>query len=176
MLHLRRFLSEAPWLLQAQRQAPRCSRMDGQFTRPNGARCRALIFEFSQVSLEAESNCRSDRARHGVMHPACVMITVVTRRRPPFSFASREPRPQGGPLGAARPHPSGIRFKRELTMPQFDPELVQLMRTVLEDAMTKVPLEISGVTTKGYLAQVILKAAAEGRGCHTLSADIHPRS
>ena len=48
-------------------------------------------------------------------------------------------------------------------MPQFDPELVQLMRNVLEDAMTKVPLEISGITTKGYLAQVILKAAADGR-------------
>ena len=48
-------------------------------------------------------------------------------------------------------------------MPQFDPKLVQLIRTVLEDAMTKVPLEISGITTKGYLAQVILKAAADGR-------------
>jgi hypothetical protein len=48
-------------------------------------------------------------------------------------------------------------------MPQFDPELIQLMRTVLEDAMTKVPLEVSGITTKGYLAQVILKAAADGR-------------
>jgi hypothetical protein len=36
------------------------------------------------------------------------------------------------------------------------------MRTVPEDAMTKVPLEISGITTKGYLAQVILKAARTG--------------
>ena len=51
----------------------------------------------------------------------------------------------------------------ELIMPQFDPELVQLMRTVLEDAMTKVPLEISGTTTKAYLAEVILRAAAEGQ-------------
>jgi hypothetical protein len=34
-------------------------------------------------------------------------------------------------------------------MPQFDPELVQLMRTVLEDVMTKVLLEVSGITTKG---------------------------
>jgi hypothetical protein len=48
-------------------------------------------------------------------------------------------------------------------MPQFDSELVQLMRTVLEDAMTKVPLEISGTTTKAYLAEVILRAAAEGQ-------------
>lgn len=48
-------------------------------------------------------------------------------------------------------------------MPQFDPALVQLMRTVLEDAMTKVPLEISGTTTKAYLAEAILKAAAQGQ-------------
>ena len=48
-------------------------------------------------------------------------------------------------------------------MPQFDPELVQLMRTVLEDAMTRVPLEISGTTTKAYLAEAILRAAAQGQ-------------
>ncbi len=48
-------------------------------------------------------------------------------------------------------------------MPQFDPALVQLMRIVLEDAMTKVPLEISGTTTKAYLAEAILKAAAQGQ-------------
>jgi hypothetical protein len=54
-------------------------------------------------------------------------------------------------------------------MPQFDPELVQLMRTVLEDAMSRVPLEIAGSTTKGYLAQVILRAAAEG---HSSYADL----
>jgi hypothetical protein len=53
-------------------------------------------------------------------------------------------------VGAARPHSIGIQF----------------MRTVLEDAMTKVPLEISGITTKGYLAQVILKSAAEGRATY----------
>ena len=27
-------------------------------------------------------------------------------------------------------------------MPQFDPELVRLMRRVLDDVMTKVPLEL----------------------------------
>ena len=48
-------------------------------------------------------------------------------------------------------------------MPQFDPELVQLMRSVLEDVMTRVPLEISGTTTKAYLAEAILKAAAQGQ-------------
>ena len=59
--------------------------------------------------------------------------------------------------------------QQELTMPQFDPELIQLMRTVLEDAMTRVPLEISGTTTKAYLAEVILKAAAQG---HTSYSDL----
>jgi hypothetical protein len=59
--------------------------------------------------------------------------------------------------------------QQELTMPQFDPELIQLMRTVLEDAMTPVPLEISGTTTKAYLAEVILKAAAQG---HTSYSDL----
>ena len=47
-------------------------------------------------------------------------------------------------------------------MPQFDPELIQLMRSVLEDAMTRVPIEITGITTKAYLAEAILKAAAQG--------------
>ncbi len=47
-------------------------------------------------------------------------------------------------------------------MPQFDPELVQLMRSVLEDAMTRVPLGITGTTAKAYLAEAILKAAAQG--------------
>ena len=47
-------------------------------------------------------------------------------------------------------------------MPQFDPELVQLMRSVLEDVMTRVPSEITGTTTKAYLGEAILKAAAQG--------------
>ena len=47
-------------------------------------------------------------------------------------------------------------------MPQFDPELIQLMRSVLENAMTRVPIEITGITTKAYLAEAILKAAAQG--------------
>ncbi len=46
-------------------------------------------------------------------------------------------------------------------MPQFDPELLQLMRSVLEDVMTRVPPE-TGTTTKPFLAEVILKAAAQG--------------
>ncbi len=48
-------------------------------------------------------------------------------------------------------------------MPQFDPELIQLMRTALEDVMTRVPTEFCNTTTKVLLAEFILKAAAQGR-------------
>jgi hypothetical protein len=47
-------------------------------------------------------------------------------------------------------------------MPQFDPELIQIMRSVLEDIMAKVPLEHSTPAAKAYLAECILKAAAQG--------------
>ena len=48
-------------------------------------------------------------------------------------------------------------------MPQFDPELIQVMRSVLDDVMGSVPMEISGTTAKAYLAEAILKAASQGR-------------
>ena len=47
-------------------------------------------------------------------------------------------------------------------MPQFDPQLIQTMRNVLEEVMTRVPLEYSTSATKAYLAECILKAAAQG--------------
>jgi hypothetical protein len=47
-------------------------------------------------------------------------------------------------------------------MPSFSPELVQTMRAVLEEAMTKVPLEQANAGIKAHLAECILKAAAEG--------------
>jgi hypothetical protein len=47
-------------------------------------------------------------------------------------------------------------------MPQFDPELIQTMKSVLEDIMTRVPLEHSTPAAKAYLAECILKAAAQG--------------
>jgi hypothetical protein len=47
-------------------------------------------------------------------------------------------------------------------MPQFDPELIQVMRSALEEVMTRVPLEYSTSATKAYLAECILKAAAQG--------------
>jgi selenocysteine lyase/cysteine desulfurase len=47
-------------------------------------------------------------------------------------------------------------------MQQFDPQLIQVMRGVLEDIMTSVPMEQSSQAVKAYLAECILKAAAEG--------------
>ncbi|MGP0094768.1 MAG: hypothetical protein ACLPKB_33165 [Xanthobacteraceae bacterium] len=48
-------------------------------------------------------------------------------------------------------------------MPQFDPQLVDVMRSALEEVMTRVPLEYSTQATKTYLAECILKAAAQGQ-------------
>jgi hypothetical protein len=48
-------------------------------------------------------------------------------------------------------------------MPNFDPELVKVMRSVLEEIMTRVPLEYSTAATEAYHAEGILKAAAQGR-------------
>jgi hypothetical protein len=48
-------------------------------------------------------------------------------------------------------------------MPNFDPELVQVMRNVLDEIMTRVPLEHSTPAAKAYLAECILKAAAQGQ-------------
>jgi hypothetical protein len=46
-------------------------------------------------------------------------------------------------------------------MPTFSPAIITIMRGVLEEAMTKVPAEQATTVTKAYLAEVILKAAAE---------------
>jgi hypothetical protein len=48
-------------------------------------------------------------------------------------------------------------------MPQFDPQLIQVIRGALEEVMTKVPLEYSTPAVKAFLAEHILKAAAEGK-------------
>ncbi len=47
-------------------------------------------------------------------------------------------------------------------MPQFDPQLISLMKNALEDVMTRVPVEYSTPATKAFLAECILKAAAQG--------------
>ena len=46
---------------------------------------------------------------------------------------------------------------------KFDPELVPVMRTALEEIMQRVPVEYSTQATKAYLAECILKAAAQGQ-------------
>ena len=47
-------------------------------------------------------------------------------------------------------------------MPAFSPALITIMRSVLEDAMARVPAEQATTVTKAYLAEFILKAAAGG--------------
>jgi hypothetical protein len=46
---------------------------------------------------------------------------------------------------------------------KIDHQFVDVMRRALEEVMTKVPLEYSTSSTKAYLAECILKAAAQGR-------------
>jgi hypothetical protein len=48
-------------------------------------------------------------------------------------------------------------------MPVFEPQLVETMRNALEEVMTKVPMEHSTSATKAYLAECILKSAAQGQ-------------
>jgi len=47
-------------------------------------------------------------------------------------------------------------------MPTFSPALITIMGAVLEEAMTKVPAEQATTVTKAYMAEFILKAAAQG--------------
>jgi hypothetical protein len=44
----------------------------------------------------------------------------------------------------------------------MDAQLIDTMRSALEEVMRKVPLEYSTSSTKAYLAECILKAAAQG--------------
>jgi hypothetical protein len=48
-------------------------------------------------------------------------------------------------------------------MPCYGPELIQTMRTVLEEVMTKIPAEQATASVKVHLAEFILKTAAEGQ-------------
>ena len=51
-------------------------------------------------------------------------------------------------------------------MAAFNPELVGLMRTVLEEVMMRVPVEQATPGIKAHLAEIILKAAAQGETSH----------
>ena len=48
-------------------------------------------------------------------------------------------------------------------MPCYGPELIHTMRTVLDEVMTKVPLDQATPSVKAHVAEFILKAAAEGQ-------------
>jgi hypothetical protein len=48
-------------------------------------------------------------------------------------------------------------------MPQFDPGVVQVMKSALEEAMTRIPSEHSTVEVKAHLAEYILRTAARGQ-------------
>jgi len=47
-------------------------------------------------------------------------------------------------------------------MPHFAPQLIRDMRNALEDVMTRVPSRYTTVAVKVYLAECILRAAAQG--------------
>ena len=47
-------------------------------------------------------------------------------------------------------------------MPSFNPDLIMIMRAVLEEVMTRVPSEQATPGIKAHLAEIILKAAARG--------------
>ena len=48
-------------------------------------------------------------------------------------------------------------------MPSYSPELVQTMRAALDEVMTKIPVEQATPGVKAYMAELILKAAAQGQ-------------
>jgi 6,7-dimethyl-8-ribityllumazine synthase len=51
-------------------------------------------------------------------------------------------------------------------VPYFDPELIQVIRSALEEVMTRVPSAYSTPSIKTYLAEHILAAAAQGQTSH----------
>jgi len=51
-------------------------------------------------------------------------------------------------------------------MPVYSPELIQTMRAVLEEVMTRVPIDQATPGLKARVAELILKAAAEGQTSH----------
>ncbi len=48
-------------------------------------------------------------------------------------------------------------------MPSYSPELIQTMRAALDEVMTKIPAEQATPGIKAHMAELILKAAAEGQ-------------
>src|ERR1700754_3698033 len=50
----------------------------------------------------------------------------------------------------------------ETVMSGFSPELIQTMRAALDEVMTRIPLDAATPGIKAHVAEVILKAAANG--------------
>jgi len=48
-------------------------------------------------------------------------------------------------------------------MASYGPELIQIIRAVLDEEMTKIPVDQVTPGLKAHMAQIILKAAAEGQ-------------
>jgi hypothetical protein len=48
-------------------------------------------------------------------------------------------------------------------MPDFSPELIQTMRAALDEVMTTIPVEQATPGIKAHMAELILRAAADGR-------------
>jgi hypothetical protein len=51
-------------------------------------------------------------------------------------------------------------------MTVFGPELIKTMRAVLEEAMQRIPLEQATAGAKARMAEIILRAAADGETSH----------
>jgi hypothetical protein len=48
-------------------------------------------------------------------------------------------------------------------MPSYSPELIQVMRAALDEVATRIPVDQVTPGIKAQIAEVILKAAAEGQ-------------
>ena len=48
-------------------------------------------------------------------------------------------------------------------MASYSPELIQIMRAVLDEVMTKVPADQATSGVKAQMAELILRAAAQGQ-------------
>jgi hypothetical protein len=56
--------------------------------------------------------------------------------------------------------------KRSALVPTYSPELIRTMRAVLDEAVSKLPAHRATSGTKVHMAELILKAAAEGETSH----------
>lgn len=48
-------------------------------------------------------------------------------------------------------------------MPKFSPELIDTMRAALDEVMTRIPFDQATPGLKAHVAELILKAAADGQ-------------